>query len=120
MLLINKFKRSIFFPKNFLIFKEIFFLALPLIFSQLSRVFMGLVDLAMVAGLGPEALAATASGGIIVWSVTSVVLGIKTSVQTVSSRSICAWSCPTPSTGGEFLFGSLNWSVYLDSASWSA
>ena len=86
MLLIKKFKSSIFFPKNLLIFKEIFFLALPLIFSQLSRVFMGLVDLAMVAGLGPEALAATASGGIIIWSVTSVALGIKTSVQTVSSR----------------------------------
>ena len=85
-MLINKIKNSILYPKNLLIFKKIFFLALPLIFSQLSRVFMGLADLAMVAGLGPEALAATASGGIIIWSVTSVALGIKTSVQTVSSR----------------------------------
>ncbi len=85
-MLVDKLKKSIFFPKNLSIFKKIFFLALPLIFSQLSRVFMGLADLAMVGGLGPEALAATASGGIIIWSVTSVALGIKTSVQTVSSR----------------------------------
>ncbi len=68
------------------IFKKILFLALPLIFSQLSRVLMSLVDLAMVGGLGPEALAATATGGIIIWSITSVTLGIKTSVQTLSSR----------------------------------
>ena len=61
-------------------------MALPLIFSQLSRVLMSLVDLAMVGGLGPEALAATATGGIIIWSITSVTLGIKTSVQTLSSR----------------------------------
>ena len=47
---------------------------------------MSLVDLAMVGGLGPEALAATATGGIIIWSITSVTLGIKTSVQTLSSR----------------------------------
>ena len=68
------------------IFKKVLFLALPLIFSQLSRVLMSLVDLAMVGGLGPEALAATATGGIIIWSITSVTLGIKTSVQTLSSR----------------------------------
>jgi len=85
-LFFNVLKRSIIYPQRVGIFKKVLFLALPLIFSQLSRVLMSLVDLAMVGGLGPEALAATATGGIIIWSITSVTLGIKTSVQTLSSR----------------------------------
>ena len=47
---------------------------------------MSLVDVAMVGHLGPEALAATGMGGMLVWGALSLVLGIRTSVQTISSR----------------------------------
>ena len=47
---------------------------------------MSLVDVAMVGHLGPEALAATGMGGMLAWGALSVVLGIRTSVQTITSR----------------------------------
>ena len=47
---------------------------------------MSLVDVAMVGRLGPEALAATGMGGMLMWGALSLVLGIRTSVQTISSR----------------------------------
>jgi len=47
---------------------------------------MSLVDVAMVGHLGPEALAATGMGGMLAWGVLSIVLGIRTSVQTITSR----------------------------------
>ena len=37
----------------------------------------------MVGRLGPEALAATGMGGMLVWGALSLVLGIRTSVQTL-------------------------------------
>ena len=40
----------------------------------------------MVGRLGPEALAATGMGGMLVWGALSLVLGIRTSVQTIASR----------------------------------
>ena len=43
-------------------------------------------DVAMVGRLGPEALAATGMGGMLVWALMSAALGIRTAVQTVSSR----------------------------------
>ena len=47
---------------------------------------MSLVDVAMVGHLGPEALAATGMGGMLTWGALSIVLGIRTSVQTITSR----------------------------------
>ena len=47
---------------------------------------MSLFDLAMVGGLGPEAIAATGMGGMVFYGLTSVVFGIKTAVQSISSR----------------------------------
>ena len=47
---------------------------------------MSLVDIAMVGHLGPEALAATGMGGMLAWGALSIVLGIRTSVQTITSR----------------------------------
>ena len=49
---------------------------------------MSLVDVAMVGHLGPEALAATGMGGMLAWGALSIVLGIRTSVQTITSRRI--------------------------------
>ena len=46
-------------PQDKKIFNEVWVLALPVIVSNLSRVLMSLVDVAMVGRLGPEALAAT-------------------------------------------------------------
>ena len=73
-------------PQDYKIFKAVWFLALPVIISNLSRVLMSLVDVAMVGRLGPEALAATGMGGMLIWGALSLVLGIRTSVQTISSR----------------------------------
>ena len=70
-------------PQDYKIFKAVWFLALPVIISNLSRVLMSLVDVAMVGRLGPEALAATGMGGMLMWGALSLVLGIRTSVQTI-------------------------------------
>ena len=78
--------KKIIFPQDYIVFKEVWVLALPVIISNLSRVLMSLVDVAMVGHLGPEALAATGMGGMLVWGALSLVLGIRTSVQTISSR----------------------------------
>ena len=79
------FKRYIL-PQDKKIFSAVWVLALPVIISNLSRVLMSLVDVAMVGRLGPEALAATGMGGMLVWGALSLVLGIRTSVQTIASR----------------------------------
>ena len=73
-------------PQDYNIFKAVWLLSLPVIISNLSRVLMSLVDVAMVGRLGPEALAATGMGGMLIWGALSLVLGIRTSVQTISSR----------------------------------
>ena len=43
-------------------------------------------DLVMVGHLGVSALAATGMGGMVLWGALSIVIGIRTAVQTVSSR----------------------------------
>ena len=78
--------KKIIFPQDQKIFKAVWFLAFPVIISNLSRVLMSLVDVAMVGNLGASALAATGMGGMLIWGALSLVLGIRTSVQTISSR----------------------------------
>ena len=85
MIFRNRIKKF-FLPQDKEVSKKIFLLALPVIFSNLSRVLMSLFDLAMVGGLGPEAIAATGMGGMVFYGLTSVIFGIKTAVQSVSSR----------------------------------
>ena len=65
---------------------EIITLAIPIIFSNLSRVVMGLTDMAMVSRLGAAALAATGMGSLLLWVVMSMGIGVRTAVQTVTSR----------------------------------
>jgi len=65
---------------------EIIALAIPIIFSNLSRVIMGLTDMAMVSRLGAVALAATGMGSLLLWVVMSMGIGVRTAVQTVTSR----------------------------------
>lgn len=74
------------FPKDKEISREVFTLALPVILSNLSRVLMSLIDVAMVGRLGAAAIAATGMGAMLFWGALSVVMGIRTSVQTVASR----------------------------------
>ena len=74
------------FPQDKQISKEVFTLALPVIVSNLSRVLMSMVDVAMVGRLGAEALAATGMGAMLFWGALSFVLGIRTGVQTLASR----------------------------------
>ena len=47
---------------------------------------MSIVDVAMVGRLGAEALAATGMGSMMFWGALSLVLGIRTAVQTVVAR----------------------------------
>lgn len=77
-----------FLPKDKQISKEVFLLALPIILSNLSRVLMSIVDIAMVGRLGKEAIAATGMGGMLTWGALSVVLGVRTAVQTITSRRV--------------------------------
>jgi len=75
-------------PKNSnkSISKQVIILAIPIIFSNLSRVAMGLADMAMVSRLGATALAATGMGSVLLWVFLSMGIGVRTAVQTVSSR----------------------------------
>ena len=77
---------EIVFPQNKLISKEVLTLSYPIILSNLSRVLMSILDLVMVGHLGVAAIAATGMGGMVLWGALSVVLGIRTAVQTVTSR----------------------------------
>lgn len=74
------------FPQDKTISKEVLRLSFPVILSNLSRVLMSIFDVAMVGRLGAEALAATGMGAMLLWGALSLVLGIRTAVQTVSSR----------------------------------
>ena len=74
------------FPEDKAIAKEVATLAYPVVLSNLSRVLMSISDVAMVGRLGAEALAATGMGAMMFWAVLSLVLGIRTAVQTVASR----------------------------------
>ena len=74
------------FPQDKPVSKELFTLAFPVILSNLSRVFMSVVDVAMVGRLGAASLEATGMGAMLFWGAVSRVIGIRTGVQTVASR----------------------------------
>ena len=69
------------------IFKEVFFLSLPIILSNISRVIMELVDMIMINRLGSiDLFNGVAMGGILVWVPMSLAIGIRIATQTISSR----------------------------------
>ena len=74
------------FPKDRKLFNKIFILATPVIISNLSRVIMGIVDMAMVGHLGASALAAVGMAGMVTWTAMSLGIALRTGTQTVVSR----------------------------------
>ena len=81
----NRIKKFVF-PKDKEVSRNVIRLAAPVIISNLSRVLMSVVDVAMVGRLGAAALAATGMGAMLFWGALSFVLGIRTATQTVTSR----------------------------------
>ncbi len=66
--------------------KRLMRLGLPVILSNLSRTFMNLADMAMVGHLGAVALAATGMGAMLVWTILSFAISLRTATQTVAAR----------------------------------
>ncbi len=78
--------KNLIFPLNRPISRQVILLAMPVILSNLSRVFMNLADLAMVGRLGAPALAAVGMGSMVAWTVLSTAISLRTAVQTVAAR----------------------------------
>ena len=78
--------KEILFNRNKEISKKVIGLGLPVIVSNLSRSLMSLADMAMVGGLGAAALAATGMGSMLMWTLLSFGIALRTATQTVSSR----------------------------------
>ena len=69
------------------IIRELFFLSLPIILSNVSRVIMELVDMVMINRLGQiELFNGVSMGGILIWTIMSLAIGVRIATQTVSSR----------------------------------
>ena len=68
--------------------KSIVILAIPIIISNLSRVFMELADMSMIAAAkdGSNALAAIGFSSMLIWILFSMGISLRTSTQTVTSR----------------------------------
>ncbi len=77
---------------NFKHIKNIILLAIPIIISNLSRVFMELADMAMIGGIDEigansnDALAAIGFSAMLLWIVFSMGISLRTSTQTITSR----------------------------------
>mgnify|MGYP006120756371 CR=1 FL=1 len=77
---------------NFSHIKKIILLASPIIISNLSRVFMELADMVMIAGVDDigensnHALAAIGFSAMLLWIVFSIGISLRTSTQTITSR----------------------------------
>ena len=78
--------KSLLLPNNKKIFKEVMLLALPVIISNLSRVFMHITDTAMVGLLGKNSLVAVAMSGMMIWIAISIGIGLRISAQAVVAR----------------------------------
>lgn len=77
---------SFLFPQDKALFKKVFTLAIPVIISNLSRVLMGIIDMAMVGHLGASALAAVGMAAMVTWVPMSIGISLRTSTQAVVSR----------------------------------
>ncbi len=81
-------------------------LATPVVLSNISRTMMSFVDVMMVGHLGSKALAATGMGSMVVWTIISFSIGLRTATQTVSSRRLGQLKledCGTALRNGVFL-----------------
>ena len=67
-------------------YKEVWFLAYPVIITMVSHTAMMLVDTAMVGRLGSAPLAATGMAAIITWTLFSFFNGLLTSINTFSAQ----------------------------------
>ena len=74
------------FPKDKFIFKKVFILATPVIISNISRVLMGIIDMAMIGHLGAAAIAGVGMGGMVTWTIISLGIAFRTGTQTFVSR----------------------------------
>ena len=74
------------FPKDKALFNKIFILATPVIISNISRVLMGVIDMAMIGHLGGSAIAAVGMAGMVTWTIISLGIAFRTGTQTVVSR----------------------------------
>ena len=70
------------------LFKEVMLLALPVIISNISRVFMHITDTAMVGHLGKNELVAVGMSGMLIWVTISIGIGFRIATQSVVSRRI--------------------------------
>ncbi len=70
------------------LFKEVMYLAFPVIASNISRVFMHITDTAMVGHLGKNQLVAVAMSGMLIWIAISIGIGFRIATQSVASRRI--------------------------------
>ena len=68
--------------------RQVLSLSLPIIISMLSINIFDLVDTAMIAHLGDEALAATGFSSFLYWSCFSVFIGLGTATQTLTARQL--------------------------------
>ena len=78
--------RTLHTQKDSNISSEVKKLAAPVILSNISRTMMSFVDVMMVGHLGAKALAATGMGSMVVWTIISFSIGLRTATQTVASR----------------------------------
>ena len=81
-------------------------LATPVVLSNISRTMMSFVDVMMVGHLGSKALAATGMGSMVVWTIISFSIGLRTATQTVASRRLGQQKpkeCGTAFRNGVFL-----------------
>ena len=85
LLIIQKLKM---YKPNLKHIKNIILLAMPIIISNLSRVFMELADMSMIAAAknGSNALAAIGFSSMLLWILFGMGISLRTSTQTVTSR----------------------------------
>ena len=74
------------FPTDKDLFKKVFTLATPVIISNISRVLMGIIDMAMIGHLGGAAIAGVGMGGMVTWTIISLGIAFRTGTQTFVSR----------------------------------
>ena len=74
------------FPTDKDLFKKVFILATPVIISNISRVLMGIIDMAMIGHLGGAAIAGVGMGGMVTWTIISLGIAFRTGTQTFASR----------------------------------
>ena len=77
----------LFSPFNDKISKKILFLSKPVIFSNLSRSMMGIVDMIMIGGLGSTYVAAAGMGSNLFWfAIAGGGFSLMSAVQTITAR----------------------------------